>query len=68
MNEVQENKKLSMFQEGITVFYAIIHLFDGFILRSVSLAHSFQEYCKAPCNLGLLTRWFWLLYVWLELV
>lgn len=47
-----------MFQEGITVFYAIIHLFDGFILRSVSLAHSFQEYCKAPCNLGILTLWF----------
>lgn len=68
MSEVRENKKLSMFQAGITVFYAIIHLFDGFILRSVPLARSFQEYCKAPCHRGLLTPRFWLLYVWLELV
>lgn len=54
-----------MFQEGIIVFYAIIHLYDGIILRSVSLAHSFQEYCKAPYNLGLLMLWFWILYAWL---
>jgi len=64
---MNENKKLSIFQEGIRMFYAIILLFDGFILRSVSLAQGFCEYCKAPCHLGLLTLWFWLLYVWLEL-
>lgn len=66
MNEVQESKKLSMFQEGIAVFYAIICLSDGFILRSVDLAHGFQEYCNAPCSLQLLALGFWFLYAWLE--
>lgn len=46
MNEVPENKELSTFQEGIMGFYAITHLFDGFILRLVPQADSVQKHCK----------------------
>lgn len=37
-----------MLQKRVTVFYAIIHLFDDFILRSVSLAHFFLQSSLQP--------------------